>query len=85
MGHVQESLGVMQGHLQVLLDEIRTAAMLTEQENGQLRHQIAQLSQSAASQQAGMLTDHAATTDNAEVVAGAPAPPTPPPRRRKVR
>ena len=70
VGHVQESLGVMQGHLQVLLDEIRTAAMLTEQENGQLRQQIAQLSQSAASQQAGMLTVHAATTDNAEVVAG---------------
>jgi aerotaxis receptor len=68
VGHVLESLGVMQGHLQVLLDEIRTAASLTEQDNRQLMAQIAQLGQSATAQQAGILRVRQASEDNRAAV-----------------
>ncbi len=73
VGRVLESLAVMQGHLQVLIDDIRTATVLTEQDNRALKLRLSELADSALRQQAGIAAVHQCSADNASEVSRAAA------------
>jgi len=73
VGRVLEALAVMQGHLQVLLDEVGAAAHTTEQENLALLADIDALGQSAQQRLDEMAQLRAISADNLAAVGRADA------------
>lgn len=77
MGRLMDALMYMQGHLKVMLDEIRLAAVLTEKENLVLKQQVEELLSAANAQRDHILSVSAASEENSaavsEVAGGAKA------------
>lgn len=69
MGRLMESLMYMQGRLKVMLDEIRLAASLTDEENAALRAEVQALHEAAQAQRDHILSVSAASEENSAAVA----------------
>ncbi len=67
-GRVMDALMYMQGRLKVMLDEIRLAATLTDQENDALRSEVAALKVAAHGQRDHILSVSAASEQNSAAV-----------------